>query len=132
MVFVGGGSSQSWSCCGKGVVLSFVGEEYMAEKSRLMVWVNVRAGFWVLSSCEMEIVYDGVGVSTLATDWMVIESPLRAGIGCWRRIIGLGHVVLAMVSSPWEEKDGPFGFPKREERCPRRAGRQSSPKSAVM
>ena len=104
----------------------------MDEKSRLMTWVSVRAGVWVLSSCEMYIVYDGVGVSTLATDRMVIVSPLSAGMGCWRRMMGLGQVVVAMVSSLWEEKDGPFGFPKREDRCPRRAGRQSSPKSAVM
>jgi len=80
----------------------------------------------------MEIVYEGVGVSTLATDRMVIESPLSAGMGCWRIMIGLGQFVVAMVSSPWEEKDGPFGLPKREDRCPRRAGQQSSPKSAVM
>ena len=70
-------------------------------------------------------------MSTLATDRMVIASPLSAGMGCWRMMIGLGQFVVAMVSSPWEENDGPFGFPKRDDRCPRRAGQQSSPKSAV-
>ena len=44
----------------------------------------------------MEIVYEGVGVSTLATDRMVIESPLSAGMGCWRMIIGLGQFVVAI------------------------------------
>ena len=90
-------------------MVSFVGEEYMAEKSRCMVWVDMRAGVQVLSWCDMEIVYDGVSVSTLAMEWMVIVSPLCAGMGFWRMSMGFGQFVAAIMSSLCDENDGPFG-----------------------